>query len=453
MSAVKRAACDRCHGQKMRCIREPTRSSCNRCLAASALCIFSLARKAGRPSTRQQGPKRALAGWTPVSNNRGGQQHQQPKKRRRRLQQEEQQQQQQYQQDLQQQQQQLPQPFPTPHGGSCDLQDNDSTLGGENSVHTSFEAMLFNATTDGTETSMPLFSTMPTIPELELWDNVDMSRLYDADISTPLPTDSDDREVDLAIEQPVIGDSPSSATGSSRSSTATKPIEWELSAPSMAGNAIQQLCALSVKLTSQVQFLHSANLNTSEDSMPRLEQLAGRVIENTVAFHRILSEVQSMLEASDGPDPLLSHTAMILEVLAVYIRLTQLHDAFYQEMKSALIKPSKCLSPEPSPSDLPVPFPALHIGGVSLSPYPRFQLKFILQICVHHLGEVEALLGLPMDFCVSERMTEAGGILHRSRSEITVLVRSVMKQAEKTVKGIRSVLVELAEETKGAIQV
>ncbi|KAF2816385.1 uncharacterized protein BDZ99DRAFT_458260 [Mytilinidion resinicola] len=107
----------------------------------------------------------------------------------------------------------------------------------------------------------------------------------------------------------------------------------------------------------------------------------------------------------------------------------------------------------PATRSVPVLFPGLTIGGVSLACYPRFQLKFILQICVHHLGEVETLLGLPAGFCVSKsgldggEATAAGGILH------PVLVRTVMMEAEETVKGIKRVLAELGEDLKGSIQV
>ena len=47
--AVKRAACDRCHGQKLRCIPDEGLGKCNRCRAAKAECIYSALRRAGRP--------------------------------------------------------------------------------------------------------------------------------------------------------------------------------------------------------------------------------------------------------------------------------------------------------------------------------------------------------------------------------------------------------------------
>lgn len=441
MSAVKRAACDRCHGQKMRCIREPTKSSCHRCLAAGALCVFSMARKAGRPPTRHQGMKDTSGGWRLASSNRGEQQNQQQQRRRR-------------QQQQKKHQHQHRRPYSDSLGGSRDLQENDGTLEGTDDAQPSFEAMLLDAVTDDSETLIPLFSnSLPTIPGLGTWDDGDTSRTYVEGASHPLPTDSNRQQVDSMTDQPVIRDSPLLVTECSQPGTGTKPIECELIVPPIAGSVIQQLCALSVKLASQIKSLSSIDSDTANDPMPRLEQLAANVIESSVELHRILSEARSMLEALDGLDPILSDTAMILQVLSAYIRLTQLHYALYQEMNFALMKLSDCPSHEFSPSDIFVLFPMLHIGGVSLSSYYRFQLKFVLQICVHHLGETEALLGLPADLCVGGRMLQGEGILHQSTGEMSFLVRTIMCQAEKTVKGIRSVLAELSERTKGAIEV
>ncbi|GLA76126.1 hypothetical protein AtubIFM55763_007692 [Aspergillus tubingensis] len=362
-----------------------------------------MARKAGRPPTRHQGMKDTSGGWRLASSNRGEQQNQQQQRRRR-------------QQQQKRHQHQHRRPYSDSLGGSRDLQENDGTLEGTDDAQPSFEAMLLDAVTDDSETLIPLFSnSLPTIPGLGTWDDGDTSRT-----------------------QPGTG---------------TKPIECELIVPPIAGSVIQQLCALSVKLASQIKSLSSIDSDTANNPMPRLEQLAANVIESSVELHRVLSEARSMLEALDGLDPILSDTAMILQVLSAYIRLTQLHYALYQEMNFALMKLSDCPSHEFSPSDIFVLFPMLHIGGVSLSSYYRFQLKFVLQICVHHLGETEALLGLPADLCVSGRMLQGEGILHQSTGEMSFLVRTIMCQAEKTVKGIRSVLAELSERTKGAIEV
>ena len=53
---TKRGACDRCRGQKLRCLpgdqgQEPSKTTCVRCRKAGATCSFSLAKRPGRPST------------------------------------------------------------------------------------------------------------------------------------------------------------------------------------------------------------------------------------------------------------------------------------------------------------------------------------------------------------------------------------------------------------------
>lgn len=58
---TKRAACDRCHGQKMRCTSDRRSGKCNRCRAANAYCIYSSPRKPGRPTAKA---KRKGAGDT-----------------------------------------------------------------------------------------------------------------------------------------------------------------------------------------------------------------------------------------------------------------------------------------------------------------------------------------------------------------------------------------------------
>ncbi|KAL6248259.1 hypothetical protein RBB50_004514 [Rhinocladiella similis] len=50
----KRSACDRCKGQKLRCVRvaaTPSNDACARCLRAGATCVTSQARPVGRPRT------------------------------------------------------------------------------------------------------------------------------------------------------------------------------------------------------------------------------------------------------------------------------------------------------------------------------------------------------------------------------------------------------------------
>ncbi|WYZ35342.1 hypothetical protein EsH8_I_001618 [Colletotrichum jinshuiense] len=52
MSTSHRRSCDRCHLQKVRCLRNPQSDSCARCVKAGAPCNYSLKQKSGRPLTK-----------------------------------------------------------------------------------------------------------------------------------------------------------------------------------------------------------------------------------------------------------------------------------------------------------------------------------------------------------------------------------------------------------------
>ena len=156
-------------------------------------------------------------------------------------------------------------------------------------------------------------------------------------------------------------------------------------------------------------------------------------------------------------------TAATLQLLIAYIHLTKLHHILYTTIHSYLFYPDPLSAPaKPSFKTLPIPalFPSLAIGGMSLATYPNFQIKLLLQVCVHHLGEIEAGLGLPAAFRVSETggradagRTQGGGVLGSSGGGTALLVRTVMEDAGDRVQGIREVLSWLREGLRGSIDV
>jgi hypothetical protein len=56
--SVLRLACDGCHVRKLRCSRNST--TCSRCLRDGVQCVYSPARKVGRPSKAEQMASRLL---------------------------------------------------------------------------------------------------------------------------------------------------------------------------------------------------------------------------------------------------------------------------------------------------------------------------------------------------------------------------------------------------------
>ena len=237
---------------------------------------------------------------------------------------------------------------------------------------------------------------------------------------------------------------------------------------------------------SLVDFNFNASPNAENASMSRLEQLTAYVIESSSVFCSILRHI--------SPHASFDMAATML-MLATYVRLAQLHHTLYAHIQSLLtssdtqtplVTPNSFAHVTPTPSEqsfslnvastrtatnwttpssrspTPVVFPHLQIGEVSLAVYSRFQLKFILQICVHRLGDVEILLGLPAECCVSGLKgsqrhgrpdSEDGGILHRNTGGKTLLVQTVMMEAKGTIKGIRRILAGLTEELRSSIQV
>ncbi|KAF2792077.1 hypothetical protein K505DRAFT_326405 [Melanomma pulvis-pyrius CBS 109.77] len=378
MSVVRRAACDRCHGLKMRCVREPSRRECNRCVNAHASCIFSIARKAGRPPSSH--PTRTSASS-----------YCQPRR------------------------------HDSITNASRDEFDPDSFCGSDAASNDDLFGVSLADNLNVLEDSTEHFNNTASFSD----PNSDATTLWANNYMV-----GDDAEQHQHVE------------------------------PQAAVSAMQLLSDLSGKLFTE--FHTPESFRNGEEQVVRLESLTANVIQSSVAFIGILSNTTS---------PISSDTATVLQIMTAYLRLTELHLALYQHMQSILIpttanlsphawglSPTTLLSPPVSIPPAPTIFPSLQIGGISLSNYPNFQLKFVLQICVHHLGEIEGLLGLPADFCIREdcgrnQAGRGGGFLEQDARGAALLIRTVMMEAGETVNGIRRVLGELREELKGSIQV
>ena len=188
---------------------------------------------------------------------------------------------------------------------------------------------------------------------------------------------------------------------------------------------------------------------------------------------KMLSASSSTTSGSSS-HPLILDTATMLQLLIVYIRLTQLHGMFYDTIKKYLshaapttspggpphsIEASEILSSSSSATILP-PFPSLAIGGISLQPYGHFQIKLVLQICVHQLGIIEAALGLPAafrisrsDWCTENARMSDQGVLGWSHGETAPLIQAVMIEAGNPVQKNRETLALLRDELRGSIDI
>ncbi|EAW07073.1 Zn(II)2Cys6 transcription factor domain-containing protein [Aspergillus clavatus NRRL 1] len=153
--------------------------------------------------------------------------------------------------------------------------------------------------------------------------------------------------------------------------------------------------------------------------------------------HRFRRDANKLWKTS----PPLADITTLLQLLACYLRLRQLHNILYtaihQYMTTIPAEPRTAPYQgfhSPSRTDAmleetgtrPPLFKDLQIGGVSLEDFHPFQVKFVLQIVVHILGEIEFSLGLPAAYRVSKELDdEEPGILGSSISP--QLLKTVMQ--------------------------
>jgi hypothetical protein len=223
--------------------------------------------------------------------------------------------------------------------------------------------------------------------------------------------------------------------------------------------AVYQLSAFSASLCASVDsYSRNDEKAMYAASMEELGKLAAEVLQSSLTFLRILRTFVDAISAdeSDVPD-----TPTTLQIVTAYIRLTQLHLGLYMQIKSLLLSSSNT-APAASgshPIYEPIPpaiFQGLTLNGLSMASFARFQLKFIVQVCVHELGIIEATLGLPAVCRISDvgSMSESERpILGAGNGKMGLLVWSVLTEVEQPVHGIRHTLIELRESLRGSIQI
>lgn len=417
--AVKRTACDRCHGQKMRCIRNSASeaSKCNRCIAANADCTFSLARKAGRPLSNKQS-----------QDSQRSRQHANSEAT------------QQTNDDLAL--------LPTL------LEMNDSSSFGTSP--SSGVSSIFDTPMLGDESASILFSSSTSIAEvagLDLdWGDADIEK--DANMFS----DSTQFHISQLPQLTPLGDTVEGPMSSYDALDSGIPYD----------DRVQRLASLSGEIFTQTH-IHRNDLSP----MDSIRKLIAYVILSSSTLLDILAPLRDTLAQQElkgagrytasMTETESSHldTATTLQILTVYIRLVQLHFNLYTRIQ-AMVSPSTTPSSSSATSTstsayfTPPAFPSLTIGGISLAPYSRFQLRFLLQICVHHLGEIEALLGLPAGLRVNDvdkESEEQGGILGGRDGVTSLHLRTIMMGAGAPVRGIGETLEQLKKALEGRIKI
>ena len=155
----------------------------------------------------------------------------------------------------------------------------------------------------------------------------------------------------------------------------------------------------------------------------------------------------------DDSKPVPADMTTIFALLTCYIRIIHLHSILYSRIYDHLTA-----SPRKGASVPPV-FPGLQVGGMPLDDFGNFQVKLLLQISTHILGEIEMTLGLPDGYRISKKSCQSLGILETSVS--LQFIEMTMRENGRTglgietdrVKSIKDSLASLKRLLKGTINI
>ncbi|MCJ1420939.1 hypothetical protein MMC32_007299 [Xylographa parallela] len=272
-----------------------------------------------------------------------------------------------------------------------------------------------------------------------------------------------------ATTQPPL---PKESAGSEAGSVAK---EDNLSAKEGQHRRMQELSELAMKLYAQLA------ANDPENHSPRStaptpgfqDQLVGSVLKSSTTFLTLLTSfatpttaspshpdnstgTSNRSSASPSPPASPSHSpphspssptdmTTILQLLTCYIHLVHLHGIMYTRIL-------EFTQAHPTTTALPPVFPGLAVGGEPLDAFGTLQVVLLLQIAVHVLGEIEAVLGLPEEYRVGRRRGGGRGVLGASVSG--GFVRCLMREGVwrgKRVEAIREQLGQLKRVLEGAV--
>lgn len=139
----------------------------------------------------------------------------------------------------------------------------------------------------------------------------------------------------------------------------------------------------------------------------------------------------------------------VLQLLSCYMRITHLYSIMYARILDYMLAFLQHTTQRID--SVPPIFPNMQVGGVSLNNFGTFQIKMLLQISVHILGEIESALGLPEEYRVGKRKG-GEGVLGPSVSEgfLKCLMREGAWRGNK-VECVREQLDKLRRVVKGAV--
>ncbi|CAD6590218.1 MAG: hypothetical protein ASARMPREDX12_008655 [Alectoria sarmentosa] len=196
------------------------------------------------------------------------------------------------------------------------------------------------------------------------------------------------------------------------------------------------------------------NHSTCSPSDSGASPLASTLDDDDLIMDESLQATNRPLPAASSddskPPPPIDMTT-VLQLLTCYIRIIHLHSAMYARILDYMLAfpPHKTQHVD----SVPPVFPGMQVGGVSLNRFGTFQVKLLLQISVHVLGEIESSLGLPKEYRVGKRKGGGTGVLGANVSG--GFVQSLMKEGAwrgKKVESVREQLGNLKRVLKEAIE-
>ena len=178
-------------------------------------------------------------------------------------------------------------------------------------------------------------------------------------------------------------------------------------------------------------------------SSDRRQTYQWRPSGSTVSLPSLYGNVN---QSREDAKPSVTDMTTILQLLTCYIRIIHLHSIFYTQIHD-------CLTSRPNKrgNQLSPVFPGMQIGDLCLDGFPNFQIKLLLQISTHLLGEIEKALGLPEGYRISIRDPQSQGILEASVS--VQFVEMTMRENMRTgLMGIEKDRIQSIREKLGSLR-
>lgn len=158
------------------------------------------------------------------------------------------------------------------------------------------------------------------------------------------------------------------------------------------------------------------------------EDISTTANNKSQGLHQLKHSNSNDTSNSDDSSPQSIDMTEVFALLTCYIRVLHLHYLLYSRISDFITTQSQSGAP------LPAVFPGVQAGSVLLDTFAKFQVKLLIQISTHVLGEIEMALGLPDGYRISKRNSQRQGIFEGSVS--VQFIEMTMKEKGKSGLGM-----------------